>query len=165
MSTARKKRLPFLAAVVALGILWPHPSTFAQSSPAPSNVLPTGGGQGLIDPSDSGMLLLDHQFGLFQTVKDIGIVELRNNTIMLAKLAKHYAPVAPTYAAAGGRQTTGIGGAVACLGRKHLHGLADRGNAALPRSQYQSGRAIAATAICSTEEDSGHEHRHDQGWR
>ena len=87
MSTARKKRLPFLAAVVALGILWPHPSTFAQSSPAPSNVLPTGGGQGLIDPSDSVMLLLDHQAGLFQTVKDIGVVELRNNTIMLAKLA------------------------------------------------------------------------------
>jgi non-heme chloroperoxidase len=117
MSTARKKRLPFLAAVVALGILWSHPSTFAQASRAPSNVLPTGGGQGLIDPSDSGMLLLDHQSGLFQTVKDIGIVELRNNTIMLAKLAKLYAPVAPTYAAAGGRQTTAIGGAVACLGR------------------------------------------------
>jgi hypothetical protein len=87
MSTARKKRLPFLAAVVALGILWPHPSTFAQSSPAPSNVLPTGGGQGLIAPSDSVMLLLDHQAGLFQTVKDIGVVELRNSTIMLAKLA------------------------------------------------------------------------------
>jgi hypothetical protein len=50
-------------------------------------VLPTGGGQGLIAPSDSVMLLLDHQAGLFQTVKDIGVVELRNNTIMLAKLA------------------------------------------------------------------------------
>ncbi len=33
------------------------------------------------------MLLLDHQAGLFQTVKDTGVVELRNNTIMLAKLA------------------------------------------------------------------------------
>ena len=87
MSTARKKCLPFLAAVVALGILWATPSAIAQSSPAPSSVLPTGGGQGLIDPSDSVMLLLDHQSGLFQTVKDIGVVELRNNTIMLAKLA------------------------------------------------------------------------------
>ena len=33
------------------------------------------------------MLLLNHESGLFQTVKDISIVELRNNTIMLAKLA------------------------------------------------------------------------------
>jgi hypothetical protein len=87
MSTARKKCLAFLAAVVTLGILWPHPSAFAQSSPAPSSVLPTGGGQGLIDASDSVMLRLDHQAGLFQTVKDIGVAELRNNTIMLAKLA------------------------------------------------------------------------------
>ena len=87
MSTARKNCLPFLAAVAALGILWPTPSALAQSSPAPSSGLPTGGGQGLIDPSDSVMLLLDHQAGLFQTVKDIGLVELRNNTIMLAKLA------------------------------------------------------------------------------
>ena len=87
MSTACKKYLPILAAVAALGTLSPNPSALAQSSPAPSSVLPTGGGQGLIDPSDSVMLLLDHQAGLFQTVKDIGVVELRNNTIMLAKLA------------------------------------------------------------------------------
>ena len=87
MSTVRKKCLPFLGAVAALGVLWAAPSAIAQSSPAPSSVLPTGGGQGLIDPSDSVMLLLDHQAGLFQTVKDIGVVELRNNTMMLAKLA------------------------------------------------------------------------------
>jgi nicotinamidase-related amidase len=31
-------------------------------------------------------LLLDHQTGLFQTVKDIGVMELRANTIALAKL-------------------------------------------------------------------------------
>jgi nicotinamidase-related amidase len=31
--------------------------------------------------------LLDHQTGLFQTVKDISITELRTNTVMLAKLA------------------------------------------------------------------------------
>jgi hypothetical protein len=64
MSTVRKKCLPFLAAVAALGIQWAAPSALAQSSPAPSSVLPTGGGQGLIDPSDSVMLLLDHQTGL-----------------------------------------------------------------------------------------------------
>jgi len=33
------------------------------------------------------MLLLDHQSGLFQVVKDIPVAELRANTTMLAKLA------------------------------------------------------------------------------
>jgi nicotinamidase-related amidase len=41
----------------------------------------------VLDPSDSVILLLDHQSGLFQTVKDISVTELRANTIMLAKLA------------------------------------------------------------------------------
>ena len=60
----------------------------AQTSPtAKSSVLPTGGGAALVDTSDTAILLLDHQSGLFQTVKDIGLVELRANTIMLAKLA------------------------------------------------------------------------------
>ena len=53
----------------------------------PSSVLPTGGGQALLDPSDTVILLLDHQAGLFQTVKDISVAELRANTTMLAKLA------------------------------------------------------------------------------
>jgi|RhiMetdeSRZDD1v2_1073273.scaffolds.fasta_scaffold79248_3 nicotinamidase-related amidase len=52
-----------------------------------SSVLPTGGGQALIDPSDTVFLLLDHQAGLFQTVKDVSITELRANVTMLAKLA------------------------------------------------------------------------------
>ena len=60
--------------------------TAAQVAAAPS-VLPTGGGQALLDTSDAVILLLDHQSGLLQTVKDVGIVELRNNTVMLAKLA------------------------------------------------------------------------------
>ena len=42
----------------------------------------------LLDPADTVVLLLDHQSGLFQTVKDIGVSELRANTIALAKLAK-----------------------------------------------------------------------------
>jgi nicotinamidase-related amidase len=50
-------------------------------------VLPTGGGAALIDTSDAVILLLDHQSGLFQTVKDVSVTELRNNTIMLARLA------------------------------------------------------------------------------
>jgi len=46
-----------------------------------------GGGKGLFDPTDTVLLLLDHQAGLFQTVKDISVAELRANTTMLAKLA------------------------------------------------------------------------------
>lgn len=46
-----------------------------------------GGGRALFDPTDTAMLLLDHQAGLFQTVKDINVAELRANTTMLAKLA------------------------------------------------------------------------------
>src|SRR6476646_10491716 len=64
-------------------------NAFAQTIPgagAPS-VLPTGGGAALLDTSDTVILLLDHQTGLFQTVKDISVAELRSNTIMLAKLA------------------------------------------------------------------------------
>jgi nicotinamidase-related amidase len=51
-----------------------------------SSVLSTGGGKALINPTDALILLLDHQTGLFQTVKDIGVMELRANTIALAKL-------------------------------------------------------------------------------
>ena len=50
------------------------------------HVLSTGGGQALIDPADTAILLLDHQTGLFQTVKDISVLELRANTTALAKL-------------------------------------------------------------------------------
>ena len=46
-----------------------------------------GGGRGLLDPTDTVLLLLDHQAGLFQVVKDISVAELRANTTMLAKLA------------------------------------------------------------------------------
>src|SRR5262245_55713776 len=63
----------------------------------PSSVLPSGGGAALLDVSDTALLLLDHQTGLFQTVKDVPIVELRRNTVMLAKLATmHDIPVITT---------------------------------------------------------------------
>ena len=42
----------------------------------------------LIDPADTVLLLLDHQTGLFQTVKDISVAELRTNTVVLMKAAK-----------------------------------------------------------------------------
>jgi nicotinamidase-related amidase len=46
-----------------------------------------GGGKALIDPTDTVLLLLDHQSGLFQNVKDINVAELRANTTALAKLS------------------------------------------------------------------------------
>lgn len=42
----------------------------------------------MIDPDDAVLLLIDHQSGLFQTVKDMDMVELRRNVIALAKAAK-----------------------------------------------------------------------------
>ena len=41
----------------------------------------------LLDPNDTVVLLLDHQTGLFQTVKDIPVRDLRANTVVLAKIA------------------------------------------------------------------------------
>jgi nicotinamidase-related amidase len=72
----------------AVAVVLTASASFAQTQPgAASSVLPSGGGQALLDTSDTVLLLLDHQAGLFQTVKDISVAELRNNTIMLAKLA------------------------------------------------------------------------------
>lgn len=45
------------------------------------------GGAALINASDTLLLLLDHQSGLFQNVKDISVSELRANTTALARLA------------------------------------------------------------------------------
>jgi nicotinamidase-related amidase len=42
----------------------------------------------LLDPNDTIVLLLDHQTGLFQTVKDVPIRDLRANTVALAKIAQ-----------------------------------------------------------------------------
>jgi nicotinamidase-related amidase len=52
-----------------------------------TSILPSGGGRALLDPSDTLILLLDHQSGLFQTVKDIPVADLRRNVEMIAKLA------------------------------------------------------------------------------
>lgn len=84
MSMTLKKGVRTLAAVLAIGVASPATSALAQ---APSSVLPSGGGAALLDPSDTVILLLDHQAGLFQTVKDISIAELRANTTLIAKVA------------------------------------------------------------------------------
>jgi nicotinamidase-related amidase len=88
MSISMKNFLFAVGALVAIGVV--DANALAQASRAPrasSSVLPTGGGQALIDPSDTLILLLDHQAGLFQTVKDISVSELRANTTLIAKIA------------------------------------------------------------------------------
>jgi nicotinamidase-related amidase len=91
LTTIAKKLIGRLlrSAVVSLVITLSMqiPGAFAQPVRG-SSVLPGGGGQALLDTSDAVILLLDHQSGLLQTVKDIGIAELRSNTVMLARLAK-----------------------------------------------------------------------------
>ena len=52
-----------------------------------TSILPTGGGAALLNPADTVILLLDHQSGLFQTVKDIPVADLRRNVEMVARLA------------------------------------------------------------------------------
>src|ERR1044072_3089726 len=42
----------------------------------------------MIDPEDAVLLLIDHQSGLFQLVKDMDMLTLRNNVIALAKAAR-----------------------------------------------------------------------------
>ena len=58
----------------------PIPGLSRQPSEAAAKVL--------LDPSDTAVLLLDHQTGLFQTVRDIPVAELRANTVVLAKIAE-----------------------------------------------------------------------------
>jgi nicotinamidase-related amidase len=91
MSHMFKKAFHVFAGILALGLVSVAPPVLAQATPprsgASSSVLPTGGGTALLDPSDTAVLLLDHQSGLFQTVKDVPIAELRSNVVMLAKLA------------------------------------------------------------------------------
>ena len=82
MSIVLKNTLRALATVLAIGILSPYPNAFAQApaAPAPSSVLPTGGGAALLDPSDTVILLLDHQAGLFQTVKPHSVANSGTNS-------------------------------------------------------------------------------------
>jgi nicotinamidase-related amidase len=89
MSIVLMKSLRTLAAILALGVVSLPSSALAQTTgPAgASSVLPSGGGQALLDPSDTVILLLDHQSGLLQTVKDVSLPELRTNVVMLGKLA------------------------------------------------------------------------------
>src|SRR5918998_2783046 len=91
MSHMFKKAFHVFAGILALGLVSAVSPVLAQATPprsgASSSVLPTGGGAALLDPSDTVIVLLDHQSGLFQTVKDVPVAELRSNAVMLARLA------------------------------------------------------------------------------
>jgi nicotinamidase-related amidase len=67
-------------------------SADAQGTRKPIQGLPrqpsAAASQVLLDPNDTVILLLDHQTGLFQTVKDVPVAELRSNTIALAKIGE-----------------------------------------------------------------------------
>jgi nicotinamidase-related amidase len=52
-----------------------------------THILPSGGGKALMNTEDALLLLLDHQSGLFQTVKDIDVAQLRANVSALARIA------------------------------------------------------------------------------
>lgn len=79
--------LSLVATLLAVTLVPGHALAQSKTSDRPASVLPSGGGKALLDTNDTVILLLDHQSGLFQTVKDISLPELRNNTIMLARLA------------------------------------------------------------------------------
>src|SRR5215471_18716758 len=52
-----------------------------------AHILPSGGGKALMNTDDAALLLLDHQTGLFQTVKDITVAELRANVMALVRIS------------------------------------------------------------------------------
>src|SRR5499426_4717743 len=52
-----------------------------------AHILPSGGGKALMNVDNTVLLLLDHQDGLFLTVKDVTVAELRANVIALARIA------------------------------------------------------------------------------
>lgn len=53
----------------------------------PAEPVSEASGSVLMDPRDCIVILLDHQTGLFQTVKDVPVRDLRANTVVLAKVA------------------------------------------------------------------------------
>jgi len=101
MTTFNTSRVVFgiiLTLVVLFGIsLLPYhaPTQAQQPQTAPAAEIPgitrqpsAAAREALLDANDTVVLLLDHQTGLFQTVKDVPLRELRANTVVLAKIAE-----------------------------------------------------------------------------
>jgi nicotinamidase-related amidase len=90
MTPLKKRRLVahVVLAIAAGAALFIPAVTHAQAAkPARATSQQTSAQPKLFDPNDTVIILLDHQTGLFQTVKDITLQELRTNTAVLAKLA------------------------------------------------------------------------------
>ena len=90
------RRFLAIAVIVALGIATHSEPASAQAPDAKAAAEIAGlsrqpsaaARQVLLDPNDTVVLLLDHQTGLFQTVKDVPVRDLRANTVVLAKIAE-----------------------------------------------------------------------------
>jgi nicotinamidase-related amidase len=83
--------LLLLAAVAALVLHTTNDPAQAQAQAGPipgiSRQPSAAARETLLDPNDTLVLLLDHQTGLFQTIKDVPLRDLRANTVALAKIA------------------------------------------------------------------------------
>jgi nicotinamidase-related amidase len=89
MRSLKKSRLiaPFILALAAGAALCASSYAHAQATkPSAAATQRPSAQPKLFDANDTVILLLDHQTGLFQTVKDITLQELRANTAVLAKL-------------------------------------------------------------------------------
>jgi nicotinamidase-related amidase len=88
--TTRKRWLAASGAALVMVPLLLAAETRAQGAPIPglSRQPSPAAAKVFLDPSDTVLLLLDHQTGLFQTVKDIPVDDLRANTVVLAKIAE-----------------------------------------------------------------------------
>jgi nicotinamidase-related amidase len=89
--------LSIIAAICSLCITEPASAQTKQAQSASAAATPFPGlsrqptvaaRAALLDPSDTVVLLLDHQTGLFQTVKDVPLRDLRANVVALAKIAE-----------------------------------------------------------------------------
>lgn len=71
-----------------LSHLYPAQTGQPQAIPGLSRQPSPAAREALLDPNDTVVLLLDHQTGLLQTVKDVPIAELRANAAALAGIAR-----------------------------------------------------------------------------
>jgi nicotinamidase-related amidase len=87
MNTSYSVRTIVCASAVALSVLG-FSVGFSNDARAQAPSRPSVSAGPLFDPADTIVLMLDHQVGLFQTVKDIPIAELRTNAVVLARIAE-----------------------------------------------------------------------------
>ena len=82
-------RILAVAVAILVGTFASTSPSYSQPvSPAPDRATTSPAQGALLDPNDTIIVLLDHQTGLFQTVKDVPLRDLRANTVVLAKIAE-----------------------------------------------------------------------------